>query len=139
MSSTLDNVITVVLFVVGAGVMIFFGVTGVFRLGVEVRPRLVAPPRGYKVADLAAEVVPVLLLAGAFAMGVVLAALNSGLTFFYPLIAVPLGVVAWNLALNSLIKRLCTMRSGQRTVEDAQFDQRREAERQADGEAETRG
>lgn len=135
MSSTPDTIATIALFVVGAAVMLFVAVTGFFRLGVEVRPRLIAPPRWYRVTDLAAEVVPVLLLAAAYAAGVVLAALNSGVTFYYPLIAVTVGVVAWNFALSSLIRRLCAMRVGQRTVEDAQFDQRRAA----DGNFDTRG
>lgn len=132
MSGSVDALVTVALFVLGAPVFGILGFTGFYRLGVEIGPRLAQPPRFYNALALMAEIVPPLTLAVSYAVGVLLANVVSGLTFYIPLIALTVGAACWGAALNGLIGRLRDLRSGQRTVEDVAFDRRRQAGQQRD-------
>jgi hypothetical protein len=118
MSNSFDTAITIALFVLGALLVVFFGVSGLMRLGVEIEPQPAQPSRLDNALRVAGEVIPPLLLAGAYLAAIVLAGLTSGLTFYYPVVAVLIGVVAWDVSLKTVSRRLRHLRSGEKTVQD---------------------
>lgn len=139
MSSSLDTAITIALFVLGALLVVCFGVAGLIRFGMEIEPQPAQPSRLDNALRVAGEVVPPLLLAGPFVAAIVLASLSSGLTFYYPVVALLGGVAAWNVVLKSVSGRLRHLRSGEKTVQDVLREKARQREQQPGTESDAEG
>lgn len=126
MSPATDTAITVAAFVVSAPLVIFFGLPfGVFTAGVAMDQQQARPGRIDALQRTAALAVPPLLLFGIYLTAVVLAARASGPTFYYPLIAVPLGFAAWYATLVGLSERVQHTRMAGPSVENPQAALRR--------------
>ncbi|KQH79204.1 hypothetical protein AO501_14120 [Mycobacterium gordonae] len=126
MSPATDTAITVAAFVVSAPLVIFFGLPfGVFTAGVAMDQQQARPGRIDTLQRAAALAVPAFFLFGIYLTAVVLATRASGPTFFYPLIAVPLGFAVWYATLVGLSEWAQHTRMAGRSVENPQAGLRR--------------
>lgn len=98
MNSRLDTALTIAGFVLCAGVVVFCVPWGLAMSSVSVADESQdRPPRSLRenAVSLATVVVPPALFAGICVAAVPLACLASGLTFYYPLVALGVGIAAW--------------------------------------------
>ncbi|OBA78593.1 hypothetical protein A9W99_23265 [Mycobacterium sp. 1164966.3] len=98
MSSSLDTALTIAGFVLCAGVVALCVPGGLAMSGISAADESQdRPPRSLRenAVSVAAVVVPPALFAGICVAAVTLAWLASGLTFYYPLLALGVGVAAW--------------------------------------------
>lgn len=127
MNPATDTAVTIAEFAVGALGALFFAVPfGIFTAGVALDQQRARQGRLDLLQRLAALVIPPLLLFATFVAAMVLASRADGLTFVYPLIAVPVGFGAWYLALVGLTQWVQQTRIAGPSIEDPQEALRRE-------------
>ncbi|MBX9982850.1 MAG: hypothetical protein CK429_09980 [Mycobacterium sp.] len=103
MSPATDTALTIAGFAVSAPFVLFFGLPfGVFTAGVAVDQQQPRPGRRDTLQRAVALAVPTCLLFGIYIAALALAWTASGPTFYYPLVAVPLGFAAWYATLVGL-------------------------------------
>lgn len=96
MSSALDAVVTITLFVGVAPVLFYLAAVGLLGILIETSTEDQPPRRlSHKMFQLSALALQPLLMLGVYVAAIVLACLASGLTFYYPLAALAIGCAAW--------------------------------------------
>lgn len=123
MSSTLDAVLTIAGFVVGAPIVLYLAATGILNV-LMTDQSADRPWRSSRtVLDLSALVVPPTLLLVIYLVAIVFACRASGLTFPYPLVALAVGFAAWYATIKGLSARPDTAIPAQQDIDGLTADQ----------------
>ncbi|OBJ52927.1 hypothetical protein [Mycobacterium sp. 1423905.2] len=105
MSPALDSALTIGGFIVSGAVFVFLIPWGLYMAGVSVADETQSQPppqRSSSVIRVTALAIPPIVLAGVYVLALAMAWLTSGVTFYYPLIALVLGFAAWYAAILGL-------------------------------------
>ncbi|OBK15455.1 hypothetical protein [Mycobacterium asiaticum] len=101
----IDTLATVALFVLGAPVVIYLVLSGWYMANGDSDggPRDRPPPsRFQRVVDISGFLVPPIVLVGIYLAGIAFAYSATTLTFYYPLLALAVGFVAWYCSFHAL-------------------------------------
>ncbi|QNI07956.1 hypothetical protein GAN17_18050 [Mycobacterium kubicae] len=105
MSTTLNSALTIGGFILSGAVFVFLIPWGLYMAGVSVADETQNQPpprRSSSVIRVAALVIPPILLVAIYVVALAVAWLRSGVTFYYPLIALVVGFAAWYTAVLDL-------------------------------------